>query len=89
MDTVPTTRGATHSVAEAKNRLSALIDRALAGEEIIITRHGKPVVTLRPVEHQPGPLTDEDIAWLDARRAPRRDDIDAATLVRAMRDEGR
>jgi prevent-host-death family protein len=37
------------SVAEAKNRLSRLIDRALEGGEIVITRHGHPVAVLRPV----------------------------------------
>ena len=35
----------TYSVAEAKNRLSELIDRALAGEGVTITRRGRPVVT--------------------------------------------
>lgn len=34
------------SVTEAKARLSALIDRAVAGEEIVITRHGRPVAKL-------------------------------------------
>ncbi|MFL5257013.1 MAG: type II toxin-antitoxin system Phd/YefM family antitoxin [Rhodopila sp.] len=29
-----------HSAAEAKNQLSDLIDRALAGEDVVITRHG-------------------------------------------------
>jgi prevent-host-death family protein len=37
-----------HSVAEAKNRLPDLIDRALAREGVTITRHGRPVVQLRP-----------------------------------------
>ena len=37
-----------YSVADAKAGLPALINRALAGEEVIITRHGKPVVELRP-----------------------------------------
>jgi len=37
-----------YSVADAKNGLPGLIDRALAGEEVVITRHGKPVVELRP-----------------------------------------
>jgi len=37
-----------YSVADAKAGLSGLINRALAGEEVIITRHGKPVVELRP-----------------------------------------
>jgi prevent-host-death family protein len=35
-----------YSVAEAKNRLPSLIDKALAGEEVVITRHGKPVAEL-------------------------------------------
>jgi prevent-host-death family protein len=34
------------NVAEAKAKLSELIARAEAGEEVIIARHGKPAVTL-------------------------------------------
>lgn len=37
-----------YSVAEAKNGLPNLIDRALQGEEVLITRHGRVVVELRP-----------------------------------------
>ena len=37
---------ARYSVATTKDNLSSLIDKALAGEEVIITRHGKPVVEL-------------------------------------------
>lgn len=33
---------------EAKNKLSALVDAAGAGEEIIITKRGKPVARLSP-----------------------------------------
>ena len=44
----------TYSVADAKAGLPGLINRALAGEEVIITRHGKPVVELRPAV-QPAP----------------------------------
>ena len=33
---------------EAKNTLGTLLDRVLQGEEIIITRHGKPVARLVP-----------------------------------------
>lgn len=36
-----------YSVAEAKNQLPSLIDKALEGEEVVITRHGKPVAELR------------------------------------------
>jgi prevent-host-death family protein len=33
---------------EAKNTLGALLDRVQLGEEIVITRHGKPVARLIP-----------------------------------------
>lgn len=33
---------------EAKNKLGALLDRVERGEEIVITRHGKPVARLVP-----------------------------------------
>jgi prevent-host-death family protein len=33
---------------EAKNTLGALLDRVERGEEVIITRHGKPVARLAP-----------------------------------------
>ena len=79
-----------HSVADAKAHLSALIDRALKGEEVVITRHGRPVVTLRPVEApQPPRMTPaESIAWLRAHRVgtimPQED---AGSFVSRMRDE--
>ena len=50
------------NVAEIKARLSEYLDRALAGERIVICRHNKPVAELRPlaevrVEPRPtGPL---------------------------------
>jgi prevent-host-death family protein len=33
---------------EAKNTLGTLLDRVQGGEEIVITRHGKPVARLVP-----------------------------------------
>ena len=79
----------THSVAEAKSQLSDLIDRAIGGEAIVITRHGHAVVELKPVAKQaPRPITDTDIEWLDSqrvgKRAPRKN---AGALVSKMRDE--
>lgn len=35
---------------EAKTRLSRLIERALAGERIVIARAGRPLVELKPYE---------------------------------------
>jgi len=88
MDTVPPPES--YSVAEAKNRLSELIERALAGEDVTITRHGKPVVTLRPVEKPARAVTQADIDWLRARQARFKGmaPIDGTAVVRQMRDEG-
>jgi prevent-host-death family protein len=44
-----------YSLAEAN--LPRLIDKALAGEQVIITRRGKPVVELRPAARQTAPAT--------------------------------
>lgn len=77
-----------HSVVEAKNQLSALIDKALGGEHVVITRHGRPVVELRAVDAPPRRITEADIAWLDKHRGKRKAmKTDAAALVRQMRDE--
>ncbi|MGA0545744.1 type II toxin-antitoxin system Phd/YefM family antitoxin [Brevundimonas sp. VNH65] len=38
------------SVSEAKGQLTELVRRAEDGEEIILTRHGKPVVRLQPLQ---------------------------------------
>jgi prevent-host-death family protein len=39
-----------HSVAEAKTHLSRLLDAALAGDDVIVSRAGVPVVRLVPIE---------------------------------------
>jgi prevent-host-death family protein len=36
-------------LSEAKDQLSALVDRAASGEEIIIAKHGKPLAKLVPI----------------------------------------
>src|SRR6266487_2967700 len=40
------------NIAEAKAKLSSLLDRALAGEEVVIARAGKPLARLAPVAHR-------------------------------------
>ena len=59
-----------YSVAEAKNRLPTLIDKALAGEEVIITRRGKPVAELRPAVKKVSPAKGTH-EWLRARTRAR------------------
>jgi prevent-host-death family protein len=78
----------THSVAEAKNQLSRLIDRALQGEPVVIARHGHPVVEIKAVKPRPVPTREEKIAWLDANRVRLAGPgIDIQTILRQMRDE--
>lgn len=45
------------NVAEAKAQLSKLIERALAGEEVIIGKNGKPLVKLIHYERDTSPAT--------------------------------
>jgi prevent-host-death family protein len=40
---------------DAKTHLSRYVDQALAGEEVVIARAGKPLVRLMPVETKPTP----------------------------------
>ncbi len=48
----PPTRTVREPVAlyEAKTHLSALVDRAAAGEEFVITKSGQPMARLMPLE---------------------------------------
>jgi prevent-host-death family protein len=53
--------GVQFSIAKAKAELAAVVARAEKGEEIVITRHGKPVVrvTQMPIQkRQPFPYGD-------------------------------
>jgi antitoxin (DNA-binding transcriptional repressor) of toxin-antitoxin stability system len=78
----------THSVADAKKRLPELIDRALEGEDIVITRHGRPVVELEAIPGHAKPVAPADLDWLAARCVGRKlPDEDAGTFVSRMRDE--
>jgi len=77
-----------HSIADAKTHLSKLIDRAIAGETVVITRHGHPVAELRPAPRRGRPTTKADIEWLDKHRVKPLKPINATALIRTMRDEG-
>ncbi|MFM2312638.1 MAG: hypothetical protein RLZZ04_1914 [Cyanobacteriota bacterium] len=45
------------NIHEAKSQLSKLIESALAGEEIVIAKAGKPLVKLIPYEENKQPRT--------------------------------
>jgi prevent-host-death family protein len=82
-----------HSVADAKNNLPKLIDRALKGEVIVITRHGEEVAELRGRTPVPKPVSKEAVDWLEKNlvvphgKAARKKRPNAGELVSAMRDE--
>lgn len=80
---------ATYSVAEARNNLSRLIERAKRGETVEITRHGKVAARLMGPDEKPKE------EWREALRRvllnpvePLQGPIDAVALIREMRDEG-
>jgi antitoxin (DNA-binding transcriptional repressor) of toxin-antitoxin stability system len=77
----------THSIAEATSELPRLIERALQGESVVISRDGQPVVELRPIPPPPRPVTQADLEWIDAHRVGKAQaGLDAATEVRRTRD---
>ncbi len=79
---------ASYSVAEAKNRLPALIDKALEGEAVVITRHGKPVAELRPSRRREAPGSRAMLEWMLARTRQRRGvGISSVELLRQMYED--
>ncbi|MCU0832012.1 MAG: type II toxin-antitoxin system prevent-host-death family antitoxin [Rhizobiaceae bacterium] len=79
----------TYGTLEAKNRFSELIERAERGEEVVVTRHGKPVVRISAVNA----LSDEKrkhaadaIEWIRANRPKTGISIEE---IKEMINEGR
>ena len=69
-------------IKQARQELPDLIDRAESGEEIVITRQGRPVAKLVPA-----PKTQKPLPSLAAfRKAIGREGTPAAELVRQERD---
>lgn len=76
----------TVSLAEAKARLSSILDRVEAGETFVITRHGKPVARVSAAESKKQPIPFEELAAFRASmpKLP----VSTTELLRALRDEG-
>jgi prevent-host-death family protein len=88
------------NIAEAKAKLSSLLDRALAGEEIVIARAGKPLARLVPigesVRRKPGLLRDWKIPsacfssrWIPRTSMPPRADTPTSSGFRGRARSGR
>jgi antitoxin (DNA-binding transcriptional repressor) of toxin-antitoxin stability system len=75
----------TVNLAQAKARLSELLDRVEAGEEVVITRHGRAVAHMRAASRPKQPLRLEELAAFRATM-PRLKRSSAA-LLRAARDD--
>jgi prevent-host-death family protein len=75
----------TVSLAEAKAHFSELVTRVAEGEEVVITRHGRPIVRLCGVDEAKAPLVSR--AQFRAR-LPRLEQSSASS-IRGLRDEER
>ena len=76
----------TMTLAATKAHLSAVVDRVQAGEEVVITRRGRPVA--RIVANRPVQQTDttwiEELAAFVAAQPPA--DTDSVAAMRALDD---
>jgi prevent-host-death family protein len=79
-----------YSIATAKDTLPRLIDRMLDGEPVVITRRGRPVARVVPIEPATAPQAKVDIAWLrKIREASSTGVAPTVDAVGAMRDDYR
>jgi prevent-host-death family protein len=76
----------TVNLVEAKAHLSELLDKVEAGEEVIITRHGRAVAHIHPVSRPKHPLRLNDLAGFRATMPSL--SASSAQLLREARDEG-
>ena len=77
----------TVNLADAKARLSELVDRVEAGETVEITRHGKPVAQLIAPDRQRKRIDPADLRAM-TEAMPKQSES-AADFVRRMRDGDR
>ena len=77
----------TVNLAKAKAQLSALLDKVEAGEEVVITRHGRPVAHVIPPSRAKRPVALDELAEFRAKMPSLR--RPSAALLREARDEGR
>ena len=75
------------NLADAKAHLSELVDRVEAGNSFNITRRGKPVARLTAIAGPRKPISLELLRSLTLTLPP--SEVDAAALIRAMRDSDR
>ncbi len=77
----------TVNLADAKARLSELVELAAAGERIVITKRGKPVLELSRPQVVPRRVELRELRAF-SKRMPRQEQS-AGELMRNLRDEAR
>lgn len=79
----------TYSVAEARNGLPRLIDKAKAGERVTITRRGEAVAELVPVQALPPKDPSAPHEWLKSRAKlrPLPPGVNSLDILQAIKDE--
>jgi len=77
----------TVNLGHAKAHLSELLDKVEAGEEVVITRHGRPTARLQAVSPQKRPLKEmlDELAAFRATLPPQH--RSSAEVLRELRDE--
>jgi prevent-host-death family protein len=72
-------------IYEAKSKLSQLVDDAARGEAVVITRHGRPVARLVPVDVPSASIAETIEAIREFRKGRRLDGLSIKELI----NEGR
>jgi prevent-host-death family protein len=75
------------SLAEAKARLSELTERAAAGESVVITKRGKPIVRILRLNAERQRIDARALLALtdQQKTAP----VDSAAFLRTLREDAR
>jgi prevent-host-death family protein len=76
----------TLNLADAKARLSELTERVTHGDEVVITRHGKPVARIQQMRDKARRL---DVAAFRAATQRQAEQPATASLIRELRDASR
>lgn len=76
------------NVLDARNNLSKLVAAAGDGEDVVISKRGRPLVRLVRIEEETVPHTGRAIAeWLTCNHPPTYSGRTAAELADQIRDE--
>ena len=75
------------TLADAKAQLSDLVERAIRGEDVRITRRGKPVARLVAIHREPKPIDFEALRALVDSTPEQTEPVESG--LRELRDDAR